>query len=66
MSDPRETITVELTREMLVGLCWLSSARLGGKQAKQQPPPADALVVTTRDKLAVALGAPESQQGMAG
>ncbi len=66
MSSPNETLTVELTREMCVALCWVSSARWAGRQAKQQPPPADVLLVAARDKLADVLGAPDEQKGMTG
>lgn len=65
MSDPSEALTVELTREQVVALAWLGSARLGGKQSKAQGPPADTLVVAARDQLAAALGEPDAG-GMTG
>jgi hypothetical protein len=56
VSDPTEVLTVELTREEIVALCWLGAARLGLRQAKQQAGPPDPLVLHVRSKLATAIG----------
>jgi hypothetical protein len=58
VSDPTEVLTVELTREEVVALCWLGAARLGLRQAKVQSGPPDPLVLHVRSKLATAIGEP--------